>query len=447
MHSRPSPTRGHTGVSGAARRHLYSIATTLALAALIGWLSGWLWQIFAMLASAYGAWHLVNLVQLERWLAGGTGELPEGSGLWRHTFQRLFHRQRRTDARLQQLRRALREFRTATEAFPEPAITLDEKRTVVWFNPAAERTLGLCRRDDPGQPILNLLRSPAFVEWLDAGGERPMDMESPGDRRVKLNVRHFELSPRRRLLLFRDVTELRNLETVRRDFVANVSHELRTPLTVLTGYLESLDDDTVPELNLIVQRMGAQARLMQNLIDDLIEISRLQAQTLKSRQQPVDMAAMMAQLKEQAESLSDDDHRLEFDCDCDRDLFGAAKDLESAFGNLITNAIRYTPAGGAIHVRWYCEAGQGVFAVSDDGIGIPSEDIPRLTERFYRVSKDRSRSRGGSGLGLSIVKHVLNAHNARLEIDSELGRGSEFRCVFPGQRMLARQPIARSQRA
>ena len=434
-------------MTGAARSHVYSVAATLALAILIGWLTGWLWQLIALLASAYGAWHLVNLVKLEGWLAGGARELPEGSGLWHHTYERLFHRQRRTETRLQQLRRALREFRTATESFPEPAITLDEHRSVVWFNPAAERILGLCRPDDLGQPILNLMRNPAFVDWLESGGERPMDMESPRDRRVKLNVRRFELSARRRLLLFRDVTELRNLETVRRDFVANVSHELRTPLTVLTGYLESLDDDTSPELRVIVQRMGAQARLMQNLIDDLIEISRLQAQTLKSRQQPVDMAAMLAQLHEQAESLSDHDHRVEFHCDCAYDLFGAAKDLESAFGNLITNAIRYTPAGGTISVRWYCEAEEGIFAVSDNGIGIPSADIPRLTERFYRVSKDRSRSRGGSGLGLSIVKHVLNAHNARLEIDSELGRGSEFRCVFPAQRMLQKQAQAQTQRA
>ena len=430
-----------------ARRHLYSLAATLVLAAPIGWLTGWWWPIFAMLAGAYAGWHLINLIKLDHWLADGSRELPEGSGLWHHTYEGLHQRQRRTDKRLQQLRRALREFRNATESFPEPAITLDEAHAVVWFNPAAERILGLCRPDDLGQPILNLMRNPAFVEWLEAGGERPVDMESPQDRRFKLNVRYFELSSRRRLLLFRDVTELRNLETVRRDFVANVSHELRTPLTVLTGYLESLDDETSPQLRTIAQRMGAQTRLMQNLIDDLIEISRLQARTRQSRQQPVNMAAMMGQLKEQAESLSDDDHQLAFDCDSGHDLFGAAKDLESAFGNLITNAIRYTPAGGTISVRWYGAADEGVFAVRDDGIGIPSEDIPRLTERFYRVSKDRSRTRGGSGLGLSIVKHVLNAHNARLEIDSELGRGSEFRCVFPAQRILAKRPMAQSQQA
>ncbi len=397
-------------------------------------------------------WHSRHLLTLHKWLEDTRSEPPAAwgltreGGLWRGIFEQLFRQQKRNQKLQDKLRRVLNEYRNATESFPEPVVTLDEENNIVWMNAAACHNLGLRKLDDSGQPLGNILRRPDFVEWLEQGGVRPMDMESPRDDNIKLNVRLFTLSDRRKLLLFRDVTELRNVEAVRRDFVANVSHELRTPLTVLIGYLESLADDDDPQLRVITDRMHEQTRSMRNLIDDLIEISRLQSQTAEGRVSEVNIKAMLAQLREQTDSLNDKQHKISFSCEDSINLKGVENDLESAFSNLITNAIRYTPKGGFIQVSWSrCEDG-AVFSVSDNGIGIPHEDIPRLTERFYRVAKDRARASGGSGLGLSIVKHVLNAHDAHLEIISELGSGSEFRCIFPEHRLVTATSADSSQR-
>ncbi len=422
--------------------HAAILAALLLVLLAVGWFAtAWLWCLTAYLAGLV-IWHTRHLLALHAWLADPSGEPPSAwrlggsGGIWGQSFEQLFRQRKRQHKKYRQLRRALEEYRNVTESFPEPIITMDDQSVVVWFNPASTQALGLRKPDDSGQPLGNILRNPDFVEWLEQGGSRPLDIDSPRDDNIKLNVRLFELSRRRRLLLFRDVTELRNVETVRRDFVANVSHELRTPLTVLIGYLESLTEDSSPELQLVIRRMHEQTRLMRNLIDDLIEISRLQGQLIRGRETSVDISALLAQLREQADSLNDKQHQIEFSNTAEVNLKGAENDLESAFSNLITNAIRYTPEGGRIQINWSLSEQGAVFSVSDNGIGIPHQDIPRLTERFYRVAKDRARVSGGSGLGLSIVKHVLNAHDAHLEIDSELGAGSVFRCVFPADRLI-----------
>jgi two-component system phosphate regulon sensor histidine kinase PhoR len=224
------------------------------------------------------------------------------------------------------------------------------------------------------------------------------------------------------------------VEQIRRDFVANISHELRTPLTVLQGYLELLQENESSDVSEAVARMLAQTAQMQMLLEDLLELSRLQSDEIHGEEEAVDIPAMLMQLKEQADELSRGRHELIFDVAPGLWMSGIASDLESAFGNLISNAIKYTPDGGTITVSWQDSEEGPQLAVRDTGIGVPGRDIPRLTERFYRVGSDRARQTGGTGLGLSIVKHVLNAHQATLKIESELGEGSVFTCTFPPER-------------
>ncbi len=241
------------------------------------------------------------------------------------------------------------------------------------------------------------------------------------------------------LIVLRDITELHNVEQVRRDFVANISHELRTPVTVFLGYLEMLQNHPEPEISSAVERMQTQALNMKSLLDDLLELSRLQSDEIQGEVQEIDIPAMVEQLKEQAEEISAGRHSLEFNVQPGIRLTGVATDLESAFRNLIINAIRYTPEKGRIMVSWLDSPDGPCFAVKDTGIGIPKRDLPRLTERFYRVGSGRGRQSGGTGLGLAIVKHVLNAHKANLVIRSELGEGSEFICQFPRERKISGQ--------
>jgi two-component system phosphate regulon sensor histidine kinase PhoR len=260
-------------------------------------------------------------------------------------------------------------------------------------------------------------------------------MPSPLDANVFLSVSAVHYREGQRLLILRDVKDIHNMEQFRRYFVANDSHELRTPMTVLLGYLESMQGACPDDLSPAIDRMQEQARQMQALLNDLLELSRLQSDKPGSDERTVDVPAMLMQLREQADELSQGVHELHFEVDRHLYLHGAPADLESAFRNLINNAIHYTPQGGRIDVTWSGDNEAARLSVRDTGIGIPRRDIPRLTERFYRVGSDRSRHSGGTGLGLSIVKHVLNAHQARLQIDSELGEGSTFTCVFPRERV------------
>ncbi|MDX1460469.1 MAG: phosphate regulon sensor histidine kinase PhoR, partial [Xanthomonadales bacterium] len=264
--------------------------------------------------------------------------------------------------------------------------------------------------------------------------ESQFEMTNPLNAHQHLQVSAVRYGEGQRLVIFRDVTDTHNLEKVRRDFVANVSHELRTPLTVLLGYLESMQDRSPEELRPAIAKMQSQAVNMNALLHDLLELSRLQRDENVSRAEDIDVPAMLAQLRELGQELSQGAHSIHFEVDEKLHLRGVAPDIESALRNLLQNAIRYTPEGGQVRVRWGLEHEEPVFEVLDNGPGIPRRDIPRLTERFYRVGSDRSRHRGGTGLGLSIVKHVLNAHGARLEIESELGEGSTFRCRFPAER-------------
>ena len=350
---------------------------------------------------------------------------------------------RRTARRRAELFGLLRAFRDAAAALPDAFVAMDESQRVLWFNAAAGRLLGLAYPHDLGARLGDVVGIPQLVAWIEAGGAEALtDVIAPTDADVHLTLRLIPYAQGHALLLARDVSQLLRLEKVRRDFVANVSHELRTPLTVVHGYLDLIEPEQIPEYESILRELRNQSRRMTQIVEDLLTLSRLDAEEALPEAR-VAMRPLMNSLHRDAQGLSRGRHTIVLECDGDHDLLGSSKDLYSAFSNLVSNAVRYTPTGGRITIGWSSGARGGHMRVTDTGHGISAQHLPRLTERFYRVSTSRSRESGGTGLGLSIVKHVLQLHDARLEIESEVGAGSTFTCVFERERLLA--PEAQSE--
>ncbi len=337
-------------------------------------------------------------------------------------------------SRARRLAAQLRDLRNAAAAFPDALVLLDADGRVRWVNRAATRLLGLAWPRDRGVLLCERLHEGALGEWLRSGEARAEDIAAPIDAGIRINARWIAFGRDQRVLRVRDVSELARLEQVRRDFVANVSHELRTPLTVIHGYLELLDPQEVPALAPVLGEMRVQSRRMGQIVEDLLTLSRLEMQQ-HLPEEHVPMAATLSSIHKEALALSQGRHRITFEDNARCDLRGSAKDLHSAFSNLVSNAVRYTPSGGEIKIRWQRTPEGAEYSVTDTGYGIPAEHLARLTERFYRVSSSRSRATGGTGLGLSIVKHVLNLHQASLSIESEPGRGSIFTCRFDHARL------------
>jgi len=337
-------------------------------------------------------------------------------------------------SRTRRLAAQLRDLRDAAAAFPDALVLLDDAGRVRWINRAATRLLGLTWPGDRGVLLAEHLQVSKLGDWLRSGEARADDISAPADAEIRVNASLIAFGHGQRVLRARDITELARLDQVRRDFVANVSHELRTPLTVIHGYLELLDPQEVPALAPVLNEMRVQSRRMGQIVEDLLTLSRLEMQR-HLPEEHVPMAPTLASVQKEAQALSQGRHRISLENSAQCDLFGSPKDLHSAFSNLVSNAVRYTPTGGAIAIRWLRTSTGAEYSVSDTGYGIPAEHLSRLTERFYRVSSSRSRGSGGTGLGLSIVKHVLNQHQASLSIESEPGRGSTFTCHFDHARL------------
>ncbi len=347
-------------------------------------------------------------------------------------------RYRRLQRRTRKLSRQLHALRNAADSVHDAAVLLDGNGQVVWFNRASEELLGLRRPQDRGVVLSQRLRESTLGPWLESGAGKPLnDVPAPNRPSVRLGVAMVPFGQHQRLLLSRDISDLMRLEQVRQDFVANVSHELRTPLTVIHGYLELLDPEDNPELAPVITEMRVQSERMGQIVEDLLMLSRLEThQALKEER--VAMRPLLATLRKEALALSHGRHGIELEQRTDCDLYGSLKELHSAFSNLVSNAVRYTPTEGRITLIWERTGDGGArFTVNDTGYGIPANHLARLTERFYRVSSSRSRDSGGTGLGLSIVKHVLNRHQAQLHIESEPGRGSSFSCAFGSMRLMS----------
>ena len=416
----------------------------LAVALAVGW-----WfdlTLYAALAALFGysVWSLVSLYQMQSWLRSRQRRPPpEDRGVWSDISAHMYTKLHTERSRKRRLVNLLRAFREGAAALPDGVVVLTRGRSVVWFNEAAARLLGLATPRDRGAHIDEFLPQPV-KSWLteDPAQEPLREVASNLDAAIRLSFRLIPYSRDHLLLVVRDVTPLARLEQVRRDFVANVSHELRTPLTVLHGYLEMLEPEVMPQLAPILADLRGQSRRMTQIVEDLLTLSRLEAQQQINDAERVSIRALLSTLKREADGLSQGRHRVDIVQTCDDDLRGSTDYLHSAFSNLVSNAVRYTPEDGRIEISWQATANGGArFAVADTGYGIPAEHLPRITERFYRVSTSRSRGSGGTGLGLSIVKHVLQLHQARLEIVSEVGVGSTFSCVFNHERLLAPEAL------
>jgi two-component system phosphate regulon sensor histidine kinase PhoR len=413
---------------------LFAFAVVAAAAGLV-FGAAWGFATLAFLVLAALAYHVHQLARLAGWLAKPLpGEVPEAHGGWDEALHALHRHEREAARDRQRLADAVSRFRRAAEALPDGVVILDARNRIEWCNDTAAQHLGLDPRADVGQPVTNLVRAPAFESYVKAA-----DSHAPA--RMELNETVYTLQliafgESQKLLLSRDVTQAERVETMRRDFVANVSHELRTPLTVLVGFLE-----TVRELKLDPQRvrdymamMQEQAARMHRIIEDLLALSQLESAPLPAAER-VRVRPLLLRVHADGEALSAGRHRILLDAQPTVDLLGSDAELASAFGNLVTNAVRYTPAGGEIRIEWREDADGGArFAVADTGVGIAAEHLPRLTERFYRVDRSRSRETGGTGLGLAIVKHALARHQATLEIESRPGAGSRFTVKLPPQR-------------
>jgi two-component system phosphate regulon sensor histidine kinase PhoR len=385
--------------------------------------------------------HLRQLAQLDYWLADpATRAVPDGTGLWEEIFSRLNKMVRQQREGERQSAAALRHMEQATSALPEGVVILDEADHIEWCNPLAERHFGLDALRDVGQQITYLARQPEFVQYLSMHNfNEPLVLRGTQHDGVTLSIKLIPYGDDKKLLISSDITRFERIETVRRDFVANVSHELRTPLTVVNGFVETLggmDDLNNDMARRGLKLMGAQTQRMERLVDDLLTLSKLDNALNALREEPVEVPALLRLLFTEGQTLSAGKHTLRLDMQSDCSLLGNTEELRSAFGNLVSNAIRYTPQGGDIVLTWREQEGQPLFSVQDSGLGIAPQHIPRLTERFYRVDHSRSRETGGTGLGLAIVKHVASRHQARLDIVSEEGKGSTFSIVFPARRRL-----------
>jgi two-component system phosphate regulon sensor histidine kinase PhoR len=399
--------------------------------------SGTALLVFCLSLCALLALHLFNLRKLAGWLKKpDLHAIPEGNGIWDDIFANLYQELRRHSRSETRLISALERLQQAAGALPDGVVVLNETDQIEWCNPSAGRQLGLRLDQDAGKPISYLVRQTEFIAYLNARNyTEPLLLKSARNPDVSLELQLVPFGENQKLLICRDITHLEKIETMRRDFIANVSHELRTPLTVVGGFLETLKDieGAVPDnLRHYFDLMEDQTGRMRNLVEDLLMLSQLESSQNPPQESIVDVPALLDTVQTEAQNLSAGRHHVLIEhADPTLNLRGSQDELHSAFGNLVNNAIRYTPEGGEIRICWQLRGKEAVFSVRDTGIGIEQHHIARLTERFYRVDRSRSRETGGTGLGLSIVKHILTRHQARLEIQSEFGKGSTFSAIFP----------------
>jgi two-component system phosphate regulon sensor histidine kinase PhoR len=430
------------------RLYLGRFLALIALALILGWIvselatpiAGVLVAILVLaIPLAKGYFYLERMQQLTLLDAGKVAS--NASGAWGDAFSKVDRIVMDARSQIHVLETRHNRFIEGFQASPNGVVMLDDDLHIEWCNASAENFFGISFRKDNLQNISFLVRNPDFVNYLTLRRfEHPIVIQRMGfAHELTIAIQVFPFGEDQLLLLAQDVTDLQKTEAMRRDFVANVSHEIRTPLTVLIGFLETMQSiDLAPDQrNRYIGLMMTQSTRMKSLVEDLLTLANLEANTSFAPMQEFDVVAEMAALKIDAEALSAGRHRIVFEVTTQTGLYGERRELHSAFSNLISNAIRYTPEGGQITVCWSLSPNRhGIFSVTDTGPGIEAVHLPRLTERFYRVDGSRSRDTGGTGLGLAIVKHIATRHNAQLLISSVVGEGSTFKLRFAPERLL-----------
>ena len=409
-------------------------------AVILGLIFGYLpWFLLAAVTGLL-VWHFWNLLRLSWWLwVDRSMTPPPGSGSWEPLLYGLHQMQMRNKKRRRELGSLIKRFRSGAESLPDAVILTTEEGTIFWCNGLAQQLLGLRWPDDNGQNILNLLRYPEFTLYLKKRDfSRPHNLKLNNGRHLEIRVMPY--SDRQWLMVARDVTQMHQLEGARRNFFANVSHELRTPLTVLQGYLEMMQEQTLEGAprEKALHTMREQTFRMEGLVKQLLTLSKIEAAPSLALNDIIDVPMMLRVVEREAQTLSHNQHTLSFDVDNTLKVLGSEDELRSAISNLVYNAVNHTPKGTHIAVCWQHTPAGAEFSVEDNGPGIGPEHLPRLTERFYRVDKARSRQTGGSGLGLAIVKHAVSHHESRLNIESTLGKGTRFSFVIP-ERLIAKK--------
>jgi two-component system phosphate regulon sensor histidine kinase PhoR len=423
------------------KRLLLELLLACLPALILGLLVGYLPWLLLIAVLAVMGWHFANLLRLSHWLwIDRSMTPPAGRGSWEPLFYGLYQMQARNRRRRRELGHLIKRFRSGAESLPDAVVLTTEEGTIFWCNGLAQQMLGLRWPEDNGQNILNLLRYPEFTRYLrQRDFTRPLTLVLNSHRHLEFRVMPY--SEGQWLLVARDVTQMHQLEGARRNFFANVSHELRTPLTVLQGYLEMMNDSVMegPLRDKALHTMQEQTRRMDGLVKQLLTLSRIEAAPALDLQEKVDVPLMLKLLQREAETLSQGRHEIHFHSDQHLRVFGNDEQLRSAISNLVYNSVNHTPPGTRIDISWQQTPQGALFRVKDNGPGISPEHIPRLTERFYRVDKARSRQTGGSGLGLAIVKHALSHHNARLDITSEPGVATSFSFILPPRLIVSRE--------
>ena len=385
------------------------------------------------------AFHIYWVYRLNQWLNNPMiNNLPNGYGLWRKLFTKLYKTQTKQKKTKQELYGVLDQFKSAAEAMLDGVIGVDQNNEILWSNKTAQTMLNIKPKNDYGRPITYIFRNSAFKDYIE-NSEYDDTLKITNQLNMQpLEIKVAYLRSKQKLIICRDITKETENQNMRKEFVSNFSHELKTPLTVILGFIETLDGmypkDTSESK--IITMMDKQAYRMKGLIDDLLLLSNVESNQHINRSKKIMVSDLFKLIKKDISLLDENNHTIDYSINSQLNLYGEKREIESAFKNIITNAIRYTEKDGHINIRWKFINGLGIFEVSDSGIGIPKSDINRISERFYRVNPDRSRETGGTGLGLAIVKNVMIQHQGELKITSELGSGSTFKLIFPAERLI-----------